>query len=145
MTNVIVLSGLPLSQSKAAFALKTAYDLGAIEVDLDTSTVYSVNTNTGYYRKLKIGYGTAGYAHVSICIPVFGTYHKVGLHRVIAYARWGDDSLVNGIDVDHIDGDIKNNHISNLQLLTHGDNVKKGKFDKKYPLLDFAIRYKIAS
>lgn len=34
------------------------------------------------------------------------------------------------IVVDHIDGDILNNHVSNLQLLTNLQNIKKGLIDR---------------
>lgn len=41
----------------------------------------------------------------------------------MAYAMWGDG--IDGMDVDHIDGDRSNNDPANLQLLSRSGHAKK--------------------
>lgn len=50
--------------------------------------------------------------------PSLMSYHS------FLYA-WYKGEVPAGYDVDHIDGDTMNNHIDNLQLLTHAENIKK--------------------
>lgn len=45
-----------------------------------------------------------------------------GIHRLVAETYL--DNPNNLSDVDHIDGDRTNNHLSNLRWLSHGDNIK---------------------
>ena len=58
----------------------------------------------------------------------------LGVHRVV-YA-WFNGFIPNGLVVDHINGDKKDNHKDNLQLLTPQQNLfKSRKTEKKvYPL-----------
>jgi hypothetical protein len=60
-----------------------------------------------------------------IC-PYNYTTHKVNLmsYHAFLYAYHIGD-VPEGYDVDHIDGNTLNNDLSNLQLLTHEDNIKK--------------------
>lgn len=58
-----------------------------------------------------------------------------GVHRVVY--TWFNGFIPNGLVVDHINGDKKDNHIDNLQLLTPQQNLfksRKVKEMKVYPL-----------
>jgi hypothetical protein len=70
-----------------------------------------------YYKKLKPQFNkNNGYYHV-----VIGKTRS--LHRVVAECYLGLCPV--GYEVDHIDGNKINNHISNLQYLTKLDNILK--------------------
>ncbi len=43
------------------------------------------------------------------------------VHRLVAAMFIGN---VEGYDVDHIDGNTKNNHVSNLRIVSHRDNMR---------------------
>lgn len=58
-----------------------------------------------------------------VWLPEYGVMRSTGVHRVIWMLHHGP--IPSGLDVDHIDNNKTNNHISNLQLLTHGDNMRK--------------------
>ena len=57
-----------------------------------------------------------------------GHWKTCRVHRLI-YATFHnipyDDFLLNTLTIDHIDGDKTNNHLSNLQMLTRGENTSK--------------------
>ena len=72
-------------------------------------------------------------------VPIFNGhgYVRVGLHKCgrqkmctihgLVWDHFGSQGRHNsGLQIDHIDNDKANNHISNLQLLTHRENVSKG-------------------
>jgi hypothetical protein len=44
------------------------------------------------------------------------------IHRIVASVFIGDPT---GFDVDHIDGNKENNDISNLEIITHKENVRR--------------------
>ena len=51
---------------------------------------------------------------------------RYGVHRLVLFyhtGQWGD----NGYHVDHVDGNIHNNAIENLRLVTAATNIRKGK------------------
>ena len=62
--------------------------------------------------------------HISTCIMVDGKQKSVSLAALIMVLIIGKD-IPDGYVVDHIDNDSFNNDISNLQLLTIGENIKK--------------------
>lgn len=43
------------------------------------------------------------------------------VHRIVARVFLGE---IEGMDVDHIDGNKENNNVSNLRILTHKENIK---------------------
>lgn len=51
------------------------------------------------------------------------------LHRLI-WEAWHETLIPSSLTVDHIDGETENNIFSNLQLLSHSDNVRKAKCKK---------------
>lgn len=59
--------------------------------------------------------GKYGYLGVSL-----GRNSFVYVHRAVASAFLGD---VAGMDVDHRNGDTGDNHVSNLRILTHAENM----------------------
>ena len=64
------------------------------------------------------------YGYIRIIIGGYKNKKLMFLHRLIA-----ETLILNPRElecVDHIDGDKLNNHPSNLQWITRGDNVKKG-------------------
>ena len=72
-------------------------------------------------RKLKLGNHYKGYLIVQLWKN--GKRKDINVHRLVAQAFIPNPC---GFDtVDHIDGNKKNNCISNLQWLSRGDNVRK--------------------
>lgn len=65
----------------------------------------------------------------------YGLNKKFLVHRVIWECFNGP--IPDGMDVDHIDGNPKNNSLSNLQLLTHRDNLRKRNIDYSYAANNF--------
>ena len=62
-----------------------------------------------------------GYLHFKV--QKSGIRFNVRLHRFIAYTLYGDKIYEKGICVRHLDGNSLNNHISNLKLGTHSENM----------------------
>jgi hypothetical protein len=63
----------------------------------------------------------------------------IRVHQLV-YHSFNNTRPVKGMHVDHIDGDTFNNKLNNLQFITHGDNVKKGKlFTEKKSALPLYI------
>jgi hypothetical protein len=97
--------------------LRTADDSGAtpewISVTLDVNDQGDIKFNNKY---LSQRISTNRYCKVSISV-----------HRLVAHAFLGPPPADGGpYVVDHIDGDPSNNAASNLQWLTHGENLRKG-------------------
>lgn len=60
-----------------------------------------------------------------------GTRSSIRLHRLVyQYHNPNGDCLREGFVIDHIDNDVKNNHIDNLQQITQQYNVQK--YRKQY-------------
>ena len=70
-------------------------------------------------RILKPGLDKDGYHHVSLCKD--GKRKEFRVHRLVALAFLDGD---NTLTVNHIDECKTNNHVSNLEYLTRGDNVR---------------------
>ena len=58
-----------------------------------------------------------------------GGYYRVNIggshqyvHRLVALAFFDED--ITGMDVNHIDGDHWNNHVSNLEIVTRKENIR---------------------
>ncbi|NCA81086.1 MAG: hypothetical protein EOM76_13090 [Sphingobacteriia bacterium] len=99
--------------------------------DLDGyNSVYKVDENGNVYsawknRLLKAGDNGIGYLQVALSArdkhgKVVVKYKK--LHRLVAMAFIPNPN--NYTDVNHKDGNKKNNHVSNLEWCTHSENIK---------------------
>lgn len=64
--------------------------------------------------------GSNGYLYVNTSVN--GKAKNILSHRLVAEAFFGE--IPNGMEVNHIDGDRKNNKIENLELVTHSENCK---------------------
>lgn len=51
------------------------------------------------------------------------------IHQLVAMAFFNHIPEGNNLVIDHIDNNKQNNNIENLQIITHGDNIYKGKKD----------------
>ena len=80
----------------------------------DLGNVYSIRNK----RNLLPKNGTNEYIHVALC---HGKKKYVNIHRLVAREFLG---LKDGdkLDVNHIDGDHKNNKLSNLELVSRREN-----------------------
>lgn len=74
-------------------------------------------TKTGKVRDkvLTISHKNNGYVRTTI------DYKNEYVHRIVARVFLGD---IDGMDVDHIDGNKQNNDVSNLRIISHKENVK---------------------
>lgn len=63
---------------------------------------------------------TDGYVQCKLCSD--GQYKTVKVHRLVAEAFL--PKAEDGFEVNHIDCDRRNNHVSNLEWMSHGDNVR---------------------
>lgn len=69
--------------------------------------------------------------------------NKKKLHRLI-YEDYYNVSLLDNVDVHHIDGDKTNNDINNLELLTHSEHSRKHMLGDRNPMKKEECRLKIA-
>ena len=76
--------------------------------------------NLKYWRIVK-PYKLEGYLRIGPCVN--GKSKKILLHRFIYECFKGN--IQAGLEIDHIDNDKHNNHIDNLQVLTHKENCTK--------------------
>jgi hypothetical protein len=74
-------------------------------------------------RVLKGGENTHGYLQVNIYLN--GKRKRISIHRLVAKAFCKGYS--EGLTVDHINENKKDNRVFNLQYLTRGDNTRKSK------------------
>lgn len=97
---------------------------GLIKVNPDTGEVFSKRTHGGEvleeYKKLKGSY-VKGYTIHKIVL--FGRRVQAKEHRVVWMAVNG--KIPEGYVIDHINSIRNDNRISNLQLLTNEENIKK--------------------
>ena len=96
--------------------LLKAYEDGYRVVDGEVISPYSDEP-----RSLRID--TRGYK--SFTVKIEGRYYPVNVpvHRLLAYQKYGDALLEDGIEARHLDGDQLNNLDDNINIGTHGDNM----------------------
>lgn len=63
-----------------------------------------------------------GAGYLAVCVKREGRKHTYYVHRLVAEAFLGAPSDCN--EVNHLDGDKSNNHISNLEWTTHSKNLQ---------------------
>ena len=81
------------------------------------------SSNGRYYTKekiLKLGKQTTGYLYV--CLYKNNTHKTHRIHRLVAEAFIANPE--NKLQVNHIDGNKTNNHVSNLEWVTRKENMK---------------------
>jgi len=89
------------------------------------------NYKEGYlYRKIQTSSNAkindkAGYLHPSGYLLVSINCQKYPVHRIIWCYHFG--SIPSKLEIDHIDGNKKNNMIENLRLATHSQNKSNNK------------------
>lgn len=72
-------------------------------------------------RFLKPHFVGKGYLNVRLCNR--SGHYMVRLNRLVALTFIGD--IPDGWDVDHVNGDKTNNHVSNLEIVTKSENHKR--------------------
>ena len=55
-----------------------------------------------------------------------GTYREYKISRLVAFTFLGGDINDTSLTVNHIDGDWKNNNLSNLEIISLADNIRHG-------------------
>lgn len=79
------------------------------------------NTKTG--KVLTQSYSNSN-DYYKVTLSVNGSTLPIETHRLVAETFL---TKIEGYVVDHIDGDKSNNHVDNLQYITHADNLRKAK------------------
>ena len=95
-------------------------DLGRIR-SLDRSRPHSRNANYSFLCRgkiRKIHNDKNGYQRVTLCKG--GRQSNKQVHRIVGYAFLG---LTDDLQIDHVDGDPKNNRLDNLRTATGGQNM----------------------
>jgi hypothetical protein len=72
-------------------------------------------------NKKNIGCMRNGYHFLTM--KVDGKNKNIRSHRLLAYQKYGDKIYEPGTVVRHLDGDSSNNHVSNICIGTHSDNM----------------------
>lgn len=94
--------------------LQMLLDEGVLTVDLETATVYGKRGKPVGNRPSKSRYMQVSAFHK-------GKQHTFSVHTIIAHVAGYD---LEGMTVNHIDGDKGNNHLSNLEVITQSENIK---------------------
>ena len=74
-------------------------------------------------RILKQSFDTAGY--YVVCLSKNDGGKSLAIHRLMAYTFLNHTPSGNKLVVDHIDNNKLNNNLSNLQVITHRENIVK--------------------
>lgn len=89
---------------------ETDYIVGENGTVINTKTSNMISANTDKNGRYRIG------------IQIEGKQKVMSLHHVVYMAYYGP--VPKGMTVNHIDEDKENNHYTNLELMTHSDNIK---------------------
>jgi hypothetical protein len=87
----------------------------------DYYTVYE-NGDVINNKGKKLSFCDNGKGYLICSLYINGKRSTKALHRILAECFIPNPN--NFTDVDHIDGDRRNNSLNNLRWLTHGDNIK---------------------
>jgi len=79
-------------------------------------------------RELKNAISNRGYSYVTLCKN--GKRKMYYIHQLVAMTYLNHNPCGLKIIVDHIDGDKLNNNLSNLQLISNSENIKKSNWCK---------------
>ena len=98
---------------------KNYYFSGKYEID-NCGNIRNVKTK----KLLKPYSSCCGQGYLKIRLyDVFEVRQTMYIHQLVAYYFIKNENILK-MDVDHIDGNAKNNYFKNLRYLTHADNVK---------------------
>lgn len=84
------------------------------------------NARTYYIRKAH--HDSKGYLRLNLCKDGVGKKHRV--HRLVCSAFIG--AIPKNMEVNHKDFDRANNHISNLEYVTHQENIRRSQQANRY-------------
>lgn len=94
--------------------LQMLLDEGVFTVDVETGTIYGKRGKPVGNRPSKSRYKQVSTTHK-------GKQYTFSVHTVIAHVAGYD---LEGMTVNHIDGDKGNNELSNLEVITQSENIK---------------------
>mgnify|MGYP000379080716 CR=1 FL=1 len=91
----------------------------------EAGTIFNTRFRGTEHSRIVVPYGhPTGYLYVTLKLD--DRHNDIGVlaHRVIAFARLGPPPAA-FMDVDHVDGNKRNNHPSNLQWVERDENVRR--------------------
>jgi hypothetical protein len=94
--------------------LQMLLDEGVFTVDIETGTVYGK-------RGKPVGNRPSNSRYMQVSTNHNGKQHTFTVHTIIAHVAGYD---LEGMTVNHIDGDKGNNELSNLEVITQSENIK---------------------
>lgn len=92
--------------TRTSLLIQQLIDSGQVKVNLETGEVFGLRGNA-----LKIRSDRSGYSTVSLA------RNHLAVHRIVAYAAFGEDALRAGRVISHRDGNPRNNAAANLEVL----------------------------
>ena len=73
-------------------------------------------------KPLKMTFGVSKNGYCTVAIIINGKRKMMLVHRLVASNFIG--TLFEGAEVNHLDGNKQNNNVDNLEICTHGENVR---------------------
>ena len=95
---------------------------GEVFENYEVSNTGKVRSLYGKPKILKPKKARNGYLHIGLVKD--GKQKQVTVHRVVGFTWIPNDDIENKTDIDHIDRNRQNNHVSNLRWSTRKKNVE---------------------
>ena len=84
---------------------------------------YEVSNYGGFKINGRITYAEYWHTHRTVSWKdIDGIFNSIGLHRLVYIYFKGE--IPYKMIINHLDGDMSNNHIDNLELTTQSENIK---------------------